>query len=90
MLTTGRRLRDHGWPEGAETVVAFVDAGGAFQSLDPEGLHIWWGAYLGMAEELLDSGPLAEAGPRIMKTRAAARERHGWIMDLYLLRRVTG
>lgn len=87
VLTTGRRLREGGWPGEADTVVVFVDAGGAFGTLDPEGVTIWWGAYLGMAEELLDHGPLAEAGPRILAARAQARERHGWIMDLYLLRR---
>lgn len=87
VLTTGRRLREAGWPGEADTAVVFVDAGGAFGALDPEGVTIWWGAYLGMEEELLDHGPLAEAGPRILTTRAKARERHGWIMDLYLLRR---
>jgi precorrin-6A synthase len=40
-----------------------------------------------MDRQMLDSGPLAEAAPRIMQARAAARERHGWIMDIYLLRR---
>jgi precorrin-6A synthase len=87
VLTTGRRLREAGWPGEADTVAVFVDAGGAFQALDPAGVTIWWGAYLGMPEELLDHGPLAEAAPRILAVRAAARARHGWIMDLYLLRR---
>ena len=58
--------------------------------LDPDGLAIWWGAYLGMANQILDAGPLAEAGPRIRARRAAARAAHGWIMDVYLLRRGTG
>ena len=87
VITTGRRLRDHGWPGEADTVVAMVDAACAFQTLDPAGVSIWWGAYLGMAEELLEHGPLGEAGARIVAARAAARARHGWIMDIYLLRR---
>ncbi|WP_208539261.1 SAM-dependent methyltransferase [Algihabitans albus] len=52
-------------------------------------MTIWWGAYLGMPEELLLSGPLAEIGPEIVPARAATRARHGWIMDIYLLRRTT-
>lgn len=86
-VTTGRQIRDHGWPEGAETVVVMLDGECSFRQLDPEGLHIWWGGFLGMAEQVLDSGPLSEAGPRIIETRAAARAEHGWIMDTYLLRR---
>lgn len=87
VLTTGRRLREGGWPEGAQSLVAFVDNTCAFEAVGPEGTEIFWGAYLGMPQELLDSGPLAEAGPRIRAARDAARERYGWIMDLYLLRR---
>lgn len=86
-ITTGRRLRAEGWPPGASTVVVMLDAGGAFASLPPEGLHIWWGAYVGMAEQMLIDGPLAKVGPTIIATRAAARAAHGWIMDIYLIRR---
>ena len=87
LVTTGRRLREGGWPTGTETVVVMLDGGTAFQSLEPTGLHIWWGAYLGMHDEILMSGELAEAGPRIAAAREAARERHGWIMDSYILKR---
>lgn len=86
-ITTGRQLRDHGWPDGAETVAVMLDAGGAFTALDPQGLTIWWGAYVGMAEEIVISGPLAELSEQILATRAEARVRHGWIMDIYILRR---
>lgn len=86
-VTTGRRLRDHGWPPGAETVVVMLDGECSFRGLDPEGLTIWWGAFLGMEEQVLEQGPLEEAGPRIVEARARAREAHGWIMDTYLLRR---
>ena len=88
IVTTGRRLRENGWPAGVETIVVMLDGGMAFQSLDPSGLHIWWGAYLGMPQQMLFSGPLAEVGPRIVVARAKARDRHGWIMDSYILRRV--
>lgn len=85
-VTTGRRLRTHGWPEGAETLIVMLDGECSFQTLDRDDLEIWWGAYLGMAEQILDHGPLADAGPRIIAARAAARAAHGWIMDTYLLR----
>ena len=87
VVTTGRQLRDHGWPARVDTAVVMLDGQCSFATLPAEGLHIWWGAYLGMPQQLLDSGPLADAGPRIERARAQARERHGWIMDIYLLRR---
>jgi precorrin-6A synthase len=86
-VTTGRRLRDRGWPADAETVVVMLDGECSFQGLDPSGLHIWWGAFLGMPEQVLEAGPLAETADRIVATRATARARHGWIMDTYLLRK---
>lgn len=87
LVTTGRRLREGGWPQGTDTVVVMLDGGTAFQSLDPEGLQIWWGAYLGMPDQIIMSGALAEVGPQIVAVRQAARERHGWIMDSYILKR---
>jgi precorrin-6A synthase len=87
LVTTGRRLREGGWPDGADTVVVMLDGGTAFQSLDPEGLRIWWGAYLGMSDQIVMSGVLAEIGPRIVAARQEARERHGWIMESYILKR---
>ena len=86
-VTTGRRLADLGWPEGVDDVVVMLDARGAFRSVDSEGVEIFWGAYLGTADELLVAGPLAEVADEIERVRAAARERKGWIMDTYLLRR---
>ncbi|MET0363525.1 MAG: precorrin-6A synthase (deacetylating) [Sphingobium sp.] len=88
LITTGRRLTERGWPQDAGTVVAMLDGKCAFQTLPPEGLHVWWGAYLGMAAQALRAGPLAEVGSEIVQTRAALRQEHGWIMDIYLLRRI--
>ncbi|MFW2588103.1 precorrin-6A synthase (deacetylating) [Sagittula sp. SSi028] len=86
LTTTGRRLREDGWPETAETVVTVLDGECSFQSLRGQGLYLWWGAYLGMPEQILDHGPLDEVTDRIIATRAEARARHGWIMDTYLMR----
>jgi precorrin-6A synthase len=88
LVTTGRRLREGGWPAGVDTVVVMLDGGAAFQSLDPKGIHIWWGAYLGMPDEMTFSGALAEVGATIVAARRKARDRRGWIMDSYVLKRV--
>lgn len=87
LVTTGRKLREEGWPAGADTLAIMLDGECSFQAIDPVGVTIWWGAYVGMAEEIILSGPLAELAPRIVETRAEARARHGWIMDIYILRR---
>lgn len=87
VITTGRQLRDGGWPAGADTVVVMLDSGGAFAALDPAGVRIWWGAYVGMPEQVLIAGPLSEVGAQIVARRAALRAAHGWIMDIYLMRR---
>lgn len=87
VVTTGRRLRDEGWPTGIDTVAVMLDAGGAFDAVDPSGIHIWWGAYVGMKEQIIIEGPLADVSEEITRTRARARADHGWIMDIYLLRK---
>ncbi|WP_395337462.1 precorrin-6A synthase (deacetylating) [Novosphingobium sp. BL-8H] len=88
-ITTGRLLRAHGWPMGVGTIVVMLDEGGAFQALDPADVEIWWGAYLGMKQEALIAGRLADVGTEIMERRSALRQRHGWIMDVYLMRKST-
>ncbi|MDE1897113.1 MAG: precorrin-6A synthase (deacetylating), partial [Rhodospirillales bacterium] len=79
LVTTGRQLREAGWPACVDTLVVMLDAGCAFEALAPEGITIWWGAYLGLERQMIYSGPLAEAGPQIAKARAAARAAHGWV-----------
>jgi precorrin-6A synthase len=86
LVTTGRRLRESGWPAGVDTVVVMLDGETSFQTLEANGLYIWWGAYLGMPEQIVLAGPLAEVGATIARTRAAARARYGWIMDSYILK----
>ncbi|WP_299351273.1 precorrin-6A synthase (deacetylating) [uncultured Shimia sp.] len=86
-ITTGRQLRDHGWPEGVDTVAVMLDGECSFQSLQTEGFDIWWGAYVGMPDQLLMAGPLKDTGPKIVEARAEARAKHGWIMDIYLIRK---
>ncbi|SFJ56938.1 precorrin-6A synthase (deacetylating) [Methylobacterium brachiatum] len=86
LITTGRRLAA-GWPEGADSVVVMLDGDPRFAHLDPD-LTVYWGAYLGSPDEILVSGRLGTVGYEIRRVRAEARARHGWIMDIYLLRQL--
>ncbi len=86
LITTGRRL-NAGQLACAETVAVMLDGKCAFQGLIDESLNIYWGAYVGMPQELLIAGPLASVAVEIAAARAQARARHGWIMDCYILRR---
>jgi precorrin-6A synthase len=85
-ITTGRRLTE-GFPEGVDEVVVMLDADCSFRRLHDDALEIHWGAYLGMDDEILISGRVGEVGAEIQRRRREARERKGWIMDAYLLRR---
>ncbi|WP_093910493.1 precorrin-6A synthase (deacetylating) [Streptomyces sp. cf386] len=85
-ITTGRRLAE-GFPEGVDDVVVMLDAHQTFRRYADQDIDIYWGAYIGTPDEILASGPIVEAAPRIERLRAEARERKGWIMDTYLLRR---
>lgn len=88
VLTTGRRLRAEGWPADADDVVVMLDGDTAFAGIPPQGLTIYWGAYLGSEEEILVAGELVAVRDDIVARRNEARARRGWIMDIYLLRRL--
>jgi precorrin-6A synthase len=86
-ITTGRRLAAEGFPAGVDSVVVMLDGGTSFEQVAADGIDIYWGAYLGTDDELLAAGPLPASASAIADTRRDARERRGWIMDTYLLRR---
>jgi precorrin-6A synthase len=88
-ITTGRRLAEE-WPPGADDVVVMLDSRDAYQQYAGDDPHIYWGAYLGTPDEILISGPLSQVADEIAETRSEARQRKGWIMDTYLLRRHPG
>jgi precorrin-6A synthase len=85
-LTTGRRLAA-GLPDGADDVLVMLDSSCAFAELEEQDLDIYWGAYVGTEDEILVAGRVAEVTAEIQRARAEARERKGWVMDSYLLRR---
>jgi precorrin-6A synthase len=87
LITTGRRLADEGMPRDVDDVVVMLDGRTAFADLPDPDLDIYWGAYLGTPDEILVAGDLPAVRGDITRRRAEARERKGWIMDTYLLRR---
>jgi precorrin-6A synthase len=83
-ITTGRLLANG---MQADNVVVMLDGDCAFKNVKDPGVDIYWGAYVGTANEIHVSGKLQERGPEIEKIRSDARARRGWIMDTYLLRK---
>lgn len=86
-VTTGRRVREGGLPEGADDVVVMLDPRLAALDVAGDTDEIFWGAYVSTPDELLVSGPAAQVRAQIHELRAQALERHGWVMDLTLVRR---
>jgi precorrin-6A synthase len=85
-ITTGRRLVDEK-PVDRANVVVLLDGECAFNSLADDDMEIYWGAYLGTPDEILLCGKLSDLRGRIESVRAQARQKKGWIMDTYLLRK---
>jgi precorrin-6A synthase len=87
--TTGRRLLDEYSPDLGDVVV-MLDGDLACRNLVDPGvdLLIYWGAQLGLPDEALVSGRLADVIDDIQTTREAVRAIRGWVMDIYLLRPV--
>lgn len=88
-VTTGRRIKE-GLPNNADDIVVMLDADLACAAHRDEDIDIYWGAYLGTEDEILVAGKLRDVIDHIAQTRAELRERKGWIMDTYLLRRKPG
>ena len=86
-VTTGRRLREV-VAAGADNVVVMLNAG-----LPPGELadwRIWWGGNLGDAGETLLAGRVGDVLEEVREARERLRAEHGWVMDVYLLRRDEG
>lgn len=84
IVLPGRRLADL---EQVDNVVVMLDSACVFAELSDPALTIFWGAYLGTADEMVIAGPLDAVKARIVEARSTLRRRKGWIMDIYLLRR---
>ena len=85
-ITTGRKIAE-GLPDDIDDVVVMLDGDCAFRHLANSELDIYWGAYVGTADEILVSGDLRWSMQDIERLRTEAKARKGWIMDTYLLRK---
>jgi precorrin-6A synthase len=85
-ITTGRKLAE-GLPDHIDDVVVMLDADCSFKTIDKSEIDIYWGAYVGTDDEILAAGNLRERSEDIVRMRAEAKARKGWVMDTYLLRK---
>jgi precorrin-6A synthase len=86
-VTTGRRLLDE-YSVALGDVIVMLDGDLACGGLVEQfaDLTIYWGAQLGLPDEVVISGRLREVIDEIRARRAAVRAARGWVMDTYLLR----
>jgi precorrin-6A synthase len=87
-ITTGRKMAE-GFPDSADSVVVMLDGGDTYKQFADQDIDIYWGAYVGMPDEILVSGKLKDVAGEIERVRTDARRVNGWIMDSYLMRRAT-
>lgn len=86
-VTTGRRLLDEYSPALGDVVVMLdgdLACGGLVERFGD--LMIYWGAQLGLPDEVVVSGHLSQVIDEIQARRAAVRDARGWVLDTYLLR----
>lgn len=85
-VTTGRRLLQEWTPDLGPTVVMLDGHLTCRELVDraPD-LSLHWGACLGLPQQELRAGRLAELVDEVAAVRAALREQHGWVMDVYAL-----
>jgi precorrin-6A synthase len=92
-LTTGRKIAE-GFPADIDSVAVLLDGEDTYRRFADAEAHgdmeIYWGAYLGTPDEILISGKVADVAADIHRRRHEARQRNGWIMDTYLMRKPSG
>jgi precorrin-6A synthase len=85
-ITPARRIAG-GLPDGLDSAVVMLDTSFTAAAFSDASLDVFWGAYLSTADEVLIAGRLGDVADQIIETRERLRAEHGWIMDMYLLRR---
>ena len=85
-VTTGRRVAA-GDADTLSNFVVMLDNHAQWERFADEDALIYWGAYLGTPDEILVAGQIAAVKDEIARVRRAAQDKHGWIMDTYLIRR---
>lgn len=87
LITTGRKLNENTFVD-YKKVFVLLDGKCSFKILNSAKFYIWWGAYLGMKNQILIKGLLRNVNKKIIDERAKARKINGWIMDSYLLKKI--
>jgi precorrin-6A synthase len=87
-ITTGRKL-PHCLPTESDNVVVMLNGEITLEGIDPHTTMIHWGAYLGTEHEILLSGLVSQVLEDLQRIRREARRTHGWIMDTYVLSKVS-
>lgn len=72
-----------------DSVAVLLNADKALSEADGE-LDAYWGAYVGMPDEMLLSGKVRDIAAEVERVRSEARKRKGWIMDCLLLKNPHG
>jgi len=85
-ITTGRRVGE-GEADELTSAVVMLDNHQVFRRFAESEAEIFWGAYLGTADELLVAGKVSEVMDEIDMKRREAQARNGWIMDTYMIRK---
>ena len=85
-ITTGRRVGE-GEADELTSAVVMLDNHQVFRRFAGDEAEIFWGAYLGTAEEILVAGKVSEVMDEIDAKRREAQARNGWIMDTYMIRK---
>lgn len=85
LISNGRPAAE-GFPDNVDSIAVLLNADKVLRQADGD-LDVYWGAYLGMAEEVLVSGRLKDVADEIARIRAQARETNGWIMDTLLMKK---
>ena len=85
-IVPGRRLEES-FASTIDSLVVVLDGDNAYRRIDGEDVDIFWGAYVGTADECLIAGRLSEVQDEIAATRARRKDAKGWIMDSYILRK---
>lgn len=85
-ITTGRRVGE-GEADGLSSAVVMLDNHQVFRRFAGDEAEIFWGAYLGTADEILVAGKVSQVMDEIDVKRREAQARNGWIMDTYMIRK---
>ena len=85
-IITGREAEQVD-PVQVHNAVVMLDYNASFQRFVGQDMDIYWGGYLGADDEVLVAGPLDEVLEELLRVKVQLREKKGWLMDTYLLRR---